>query len=207
LRQFDKEVDLVKLKEINPEDNECQALLDWKEKVLNDDSLDVYLGKAAVRAWLSNDVEEFVDVAAAFHLAYKYYRCRGSADDPDDLFGDLILNDFSPMIVWAGMINHDQRNIGTAFASLNRYRDAIRCYLESTSHGNPVTWEYLGHMYHAIGDHNTAINAYENAFQRDPTRARPVAYLTYANTDIIPSIDLSGNRKVSQPVLDANVRI
>jgi tetratricopeptide (TPR) repeat protein len=208
LRQVDKEVDLVKWKEINPEDNECQVLLDWREKVLNDDSFDDYLGKAAVRAWLSNDVEDFVDVAAAFHLAYKYYRSRGSADDPDDLFGDLILNDFIPIIDWAGMESHNQRNVGTAFASLHRYRDAIRCYLESTSRsGNPVAWEYLGHMYHAIGDHNAAINAYENAFQRDPTRARPLAYLTYVNRDIIPSIDISGNRKVSQLVLHVNVRI
>jgi tetratricopeptide (TPR) repeat protein len=201
-------VDLVKWKEINPEDNECQVLLDWREKVLNDDSFDDYLGKAAVRSWLSNDVVEFVDVAAAFHLAYKYYRSRGSIDNPDDLFGDLILNDFIPIIDWAGVISHDQRNVGTAFASLYRYRDAIRCYLESTSRGgNPIAWEYLGYMYHAIGDHNVAINIYENAFQRDPTRARPLAYLTYVNTDIIPSIDISGNRKVSQLVLYINIRI
>ena len=183
-------------RKVGEEVEEFEAVLNWREEVLESGIFNDYIGKAAVSVWLSEDLEDFIDVAAAFHLAYKHYRVRASQEDPDDLYGDLILTHFRPMLDWAKVSAGNQRNMGIAFASLRRYRDAITCYQKSTDQDNPVLWEYLGHMYHAIGDYESEIRAYEMAFQRDPTRAPPAAYLTYATRDIISSINMSENTRV-----------
>jgi len=187
---------LTWLRELTGKVGESEAEIAWREEILEANTLDDYLGKATVSVWLSDDLEDFLDVAAAFHRAYKYYRSRGSSDDPDSLFGDLMLAEFQPMMDWAGVTTGNQRNVGIAFASLGRYQPAIRCYKRSSDQENPRLWEYLGHMYHAIGDYEAEITAYENAFQRAPTQTIPVAYLTYATKRIIPSIDVLEHPKV-----------
>lgn len=85
------------------------------------------------------------------------------------------------MLEWAGITTCDERNIGIAYASLQRWKHAIECYTsKKTSKENPILWEYLGHAYHATGAYDLEIQAYETAIQKDPKRAQPHAYLACA---------------------------
>jgi tetratricopeptide (TPR) repeat protein len=163
-------------------DENLSASLRWRRSVLSTNIFWEDIGKAAVSVWLSDDLEEFAYVAAAFRLALKYFRRTASRGDPHDLFTDLFGDQFRPMAKWADVPTYDERNIGIAYASLRMPRDAINCYLQSSNKNkeSPILWEYVGHMYHAIGEIEEEIKAYKKATEKDPKRFQPFAYLACA---------------------------
>lgn len=165
------------------QDRQVSAALQWRRSVLHANDFAEYLAKAAVSVWLSDHGDDFIGVSASFHLALQYYRQQESKYIPSDFAMHLIDTRFRPMIEWAGLTNidsYDQKNVGVAYASLGRYSEAIECYQNSQDRNNPILWEYLGHMYHAKGQYQLEIEAYETARQKDPLRPRPFAYLACA---------------------------
>jgi len=170
----------LKAMETPPKNEEVVAAIEWRKIVLGKNTFADYLGKAAVSVWLSTELEEFTDVAAAFHLAFQYYREQASKNDPEDPFYDLFTTGFRPMIDWAGVLEYDKRNVGIAYASRRRYHQAIESYKLSNDRNNPLLWEYIGHMYHALGQFQLEIEQYEIARQKNPRRALPLVYLACA---------------------------
>jgi tetratricopeptide (TPR) repeat protein len=163
-------------------DQNLSASLRWRRSVLSTNTLAEDIGKAAISVWLSDDLEEFAYVTAAFRLALKYFQREASPGDPHDLHTDLCQDEFRPMAKWADVHTYDKRNIGIAYASLRMPRDAINYYLLSSDKNkeSPILWEYVGHMHHAIGEIKEEIKAYKTATEKDPNRFQSFVYLACA---------------------------
>lgn len=155
--------------------------LEWRDAIVGSSDiqgLGEFYGKAAGKLWIMNDFEENYNASVgAFRISLKYYfKAPGRLTDETanetgvrEKLKDLIATKFESLIIWATdekIENPRPKSLGIAYATLRRWNEA-KAYFDQVEECNSSWWEVVGNAQLEQGDQQGAVNAFENAYQKN----------------------------------------
>ena len=164
-------------------DELVEAAITWRDTVLsNVDTLGESVGKAAARVWLYEELDQSQPVITCFRLALKYYwkRAKRTQNNREEL-DRLVDTEFKAISVWAGpqasLGSIVKNNIATAFFTVFRWDECIRCFdaVNSTKFTEVLVTAYM-----ANHDFAKAIEILNATIAAHPNEAHLLLHLSNA---------------------------